>query len=343
MQNDQKYYLTSDLANILGVPRSTVADWLKQYAAYLESELYGKRRAYLPSALEVLQKIAGWKNAGSSNAEIERLLAENYGLRPEVAPEGVPGAEKNEAPEAGLSGETAVAVAEGGELAVKYLSLPSNAEELEKLIGCFRQIETEQRRANNRRWLIPWLLTLLTAVVLGGIYCVGQQVLKAVLKENESISRELAAAGEQREQLRISNEKNLDELKRSMEHSGQQYSENITRINRELVSQRESFTAEIKRLQEDAKLRREAEMLQLKNEFARKQKAELERLEKLSAELAAAKKREEKLRQEFQEKLREQQQLHLNESAQKIAEPSPAPAAAEIPAGQETNITAEQK
>ena len=82
---ESRTYLASDLAGELGLPRSTINDWLTRYAEYLESENRGKRRFYSEKSLNILREIAELRNAGKSSFEIEQQLAARYGIRPEVA------------------------------------------------------------------------------------------------------------------------------------------------------------------------------------------------------------------------------------------------------------------
>ena len=83
----RKTYSISELAIQLNLPRTTVNDWLKNFAPYLEFEVKGKRKEYNQNALDVLKNISRWKNAGKSASAIQKLLEENYGLTGEVAPE----------------------------------------------------------------------------------------------------------------------------------------------------------------------------------------------------------------------------------------------------------------
>lgn len=78
-------YLASDLAGELGLPRSTINDWLVRYADYLEVDTRGKRKVYSAKSLRILKEISEMRNEGKSSFEIEQLLASRYGIRPEVA------------------------------------------------------------------------------------------------------------------------------------------------------------------------------------------------------------------------------------------------------------------
>ena len=81
MTTENRRFLASDLSQELGLPRSTINDWLTRYAEYLESENRGKRRFYSEKSLQILREIAELRNAGNSSFEIEQQLAgSKYGI-----------------------------------------------------------------------------------------------------------------------------------------------------------------------------------------------------------------------------------------------------------------------
>ena len=60
-------YLASDLAGELGLPRSTINDWLVRYADYLEVDTRGKRKVYSAKSLRILKEISEMRNEGKSS------------------------------------------------------------------------------------------------------------------------------------------------------------------------------------------------------------------------------------------------------------------------------------
>ena len=80
----KKTYSISELAVQLQLPRTTINDWLKSFAPYLEFEMRGKRKEFNRNALEVLKNISAWKNEGKSATVIQKLLEEKYGILGEV-------------------------------------------------------------------------------------------------------------------------------------------------------------------------------------------------------------------------------------------------------------------
>ena len=70
-----KNYTVIELAEQVGVPRTTINDWLSRYSQYIETAVQGKRKVYPESALAVLREIALMRNAGKAFADIEAELA----------------------------------------------------------------------------------------------------------------------------------------------------------------------------------------------------------------------------------------------------------------------------
>ena len=67
-------YSISDLAEQVGVPRTTITDWLGKYSRFIELQTQGRRRFYTERTLAVLCKIAEFRNAGRSIADIDSEL-----------------------------------------------------------------------------------------------------------------------------------------------------------------------------------------------------------------------------------------------------------------------------
>lgn len=84
---EQKRYTVIELSEQVGVPRTTINDWLSRYAQYIGSELQGRRRIYLESSLAVLKTISGLRASGMSSFDIDAELAKLYAIHAEPAPE----------------------------------------------------------------------------------------------------------------------------------------------------------------------------------------------------------------------------------------------------------------
>ena len=79
----EKKYSVIELAELLGVPRTTINDWLSKYSMYIDFTVQGKRRVYTDSSLAVLKEISGLRNSGMSSVDIEAELAKRHPVRAE--------------------------------------------------------------------------------------------------------------------------------------------------------------------------------------------------------------------------------------------------------------------
>ncbi|GEM_PF-4203031 len=82
--NQQVFYSISDLAEKVGVPRTTITDWLTKYERFIEMQTQGRRRFYTARSLEVLCKIAEMRNSGRSLADIDAALEQFFAIHPTV-------------------------------------------------------------------------------------------------------------------------------------------------------------------------------------------------------------------------------------------------------------------
>ena len=72
--DNQNLYSISDLADQVGVPRTTITDWLGKYARFIELQTQGRRRFYTDRTLSVLCKVAELRAAGCSIGDIDGEL-----------------------------------------------------------------------------------------------------------------------------------------------------------------------------------------------------------------------------------------------------------------------------
>ena len=79
-------YSISDLADQVGVPRTTITDWLGKYARFMELQTQGRRRFYTDRTLSVLCKIAELRTAGRSTGDIDGELERIFPVHPTVEP-----------------------------------------------------------------------------------------------------------------------------------------------------------------------------------------------------------------------------------------------------------------
>lgn len=89
--DNRNLYSISDLADQVGVPRTTITDWLGKYARFIELQTQGRRRFYTERSLSVLCKIAELRTAGRSIGDIDGELERIFPVHPTVEPSDAPG------------------------------------------------------------------------------------------------------------------------------------------------------------------------------------------------------------------------------------------------------------
>ena len=88
--DNRNLYSISDLADQVGVPRTTITDWLGKYARFIEVRTQGRRRFYTERTLSVLCKIAELRAAGRSSGDIDGELERVFPVHPTVEPPDAP-------------------------------------------------------------------------------------------------------------------------------------------------------------------------------------------------------------------------------------------------------------
>ena len=88
---NRNLYSISDLADQVGVPRTTITDWLGKYARFIELQTQGRRRFYTDRTLSVLCKVAELRSAGRSIGDIDGELERIFPVHPTVEPPENPG------------------------------------------------------------------------------------------------------------------------------------------------------------------------------------------------------------------------------------------------------------
>ena len=95
--DNQNLYSISDLADQVGVPRTTITDWLGKYARFIELQTQGRRRFYTDRTLSVLCKVAELRTAGRSIGDIDGELERIFPVHPTVEPPETAGGNGTEA------------------------------------------------------------------------------------------------------------------------------------------------------------------------------------------------------------------------------------------------------
>lgn len=157
-------YSISDLAEQVGVPRTTITDWLGKYSRFIELQTQGRRRFYTERTLAVLCKIAEFRNAGRSIADIDAELERVFPVHPTVEP-------PDQAPASDAPGEPAQT---GGTAAPgTYPVVKQENDELYDLLGakfadlCEAMTEVDRKAgASVRRLRLMFAVAVVTAVLL---------------------------------------------------------------------------------------------------------------------------------------------------------------------------------
>ena len=279
----RKTYSISELAIQLNLPRTTVNDWLKNFAPYLEFEVKGKRKEYNQNALDVLKNISRWKNAGKSASAIQKLLEENYGLTGEVAPELPP--ENTVEP-----AKVAENIADSGELMQVVHS------DLEMLLANVEQLNAKRIKSTRRAaWMSVIIMFLIFAGVAAAVYLIyinmvrmQQQNAAAKLQYAKQISELQAENKQQLEELNKLRKLELDKLSSDFDIRNKEF-------QKEIKIQKDELSQAFKELEKSVAARREAEIIKLRETFAAEQKATLEKLIAKEKELTAIEKKVEQL------------------------------------------------
>ena len=293
---ETKCYTVMELAEKVGVPRTTINDWLVKYSTYIGFVMQGKRRVYTENTLSVLLKVSELRAAMKSSFEIEQELAAIYAIHPEFAEENIPEQTVSD-PESGTSNETAATetlpepinsqiTAEEYALAVKQ-----QTDELTSMLGeRFRDILTKmddielKAKKNESRAKTFSLLTILLILVLllGGHYFwrFAEKMHTASTQKDRSIedlqskSLELRARTQKLQAGTEAMSKNLQQLLKDIP-AQQKAFDNALKENKAMyekirAADRDRFAAEqLTRLKELEQLK-----LQLKTAEEAKKKAE---------------------------------------------------------------------
>lgn len=279
----RKTYSISELAIQLNLPRTTVNDWLKNFAPYLEFEVKGKRKEYNQNALDVLKNISRWKNAGKSASAIQKLLEENYGLTGEVAPELPP--ENTVEP-----AKVAENIADSGELMQVVHS------DLEMLLANVEQLNAKRIKSTRRAaWVSVIIMFLIFAGVAAAVYLI---YINMIRMQQQNAAAKLQYA-KQISELQTENKQQLEELnklrKLELDKLSSDFDIRNKEFQKEIKIQKDELSQAFKELEKSVAARREAEIIKLRETFAAEQKATLEKLIAKEKELTAIEKKVEQL------------------------------------------------
>ena len=271
----EKTYSISELAVQLNLPRTTINDWLKNFAPYLEYEMKGKRKEYNINALNVLKTISKWKNDGKSASAIQKLLEEKYGITAEVAPEEIT---ENTAE----SEVSETAPQNSGELMQVVHS------DLEMLLANVEQLN-EKRIKSTRR--AAWFSVFIMFFIFLGVALAGYFIYMNMLKMQQANNAASQEYARKITELKSQNQKQLEDLtslrKLELDKLNSDFDIKNKEFQKELQMQKEELSSAFADLKKSVAARREAELIKLREAFAAEQKNTLEKLIAKEKELTA--------------------------------------------------------
>ncbi len=329
---EKKVYSVADLAEKVGVPRTTITDWLNRFSQYMESEMRGKRKVFTDAALNVLSEIAKLRDLGHSTYDIERELAKSHPVQAELHQESAvePGTDDAEAP---VEGSENALVAPVARIQAEEFSKMLN-NELARLTQSLEQnqIEAKKLAKSTLRWQIG-------AIALLAFMAVAAIVAAIWFNNHISTQRaEINSGNQQINDLKLSTSVLVDELKERktqiqeqgqkldnmvvvLDKSRQDYQENVDKLRKELGEQQTKFEEELKKQSESATEKYQAELTRMREEFTKQQLEFLQNQEKKSKSEAELKAAAEQLEQKDRElKEREQKLEELKKSLAAEAE-----------------------
>ena len=315
---EAKCYTVMELAEKVGVPRTTINDWLGKYSTYIGFVMQGKRRVYTENTLSVLLKVSELRAAMKSSFEIEQELAAIYAIHPEFAEEVVEEQPAAQDDNTGLNEtvtETLPQPMNPQISAEEYaLAVKQQTDELTSLLGeRFRDILTkmddieDNAKKNGTRAKLFSLLTILLILVilLGGHYFwqLTEKMHKASMQKEKSI-----------QELQTKTQ-DLRARTKALQAGTDAMNKNLQQILKDIPAQQKAFDKALKENKESYEKLQAAE----RDRFAAEQLARLKEMEQLKQKLKAAEDARKNAEQSLQnaKKETEKQKIQLEQLRQK--------------------------
>lgn len=309
------FFSVSELGEKLGVPRTTINDYLARYGLYIEFEIHGKRKVYTEKSLEILRDIANMRAQGLAFYDIEQALMQKYPVQPDLHQEdnkqNTESKTESEQPNMENSNDN------------RNFQMV-NMEEIQSLVQFVNRAEETQRTAiarSTRRILWPVVLLLLIVLITGVIsVLLGAKMMLTIQDANRSAAEQNAAntaaitekftAAEQAllnevrsgvENFNAEQKNQLDALIFKLEEQANAQQQEIVTLRGEMLEQRKTAKNQFDELQKAMNGRLESETKLLQEEHSRQLQAIREKEQQLNNELAAGKSKAENLQKQLDE------------------------------------------
>ena len=278
---NRNLYSISDLADQVGVPRTTITDWLGKYARFIELQTQGRRRFYTDRTLSVLCKVAELRTAGRSIGDIDGELERIFPVNPTVDPPESPEPPPASGPDAGADTDAAGTETAGPGQQTYPVMKQDNTDELYDLLGTkFSDLcdamNAVNRKADTsaRRLRLMLAVAVMIIVVLAGFLALFY-INFLVQRDNTAASRnaasaiaEFTAGSETRENALRADVGGLAGSMSGMEGRVSGMNDEIQKIRADLPAQRAAFEAAIEELKRNTGSTIEAQKAQFDAQIA---------------------------------------------------------------------------
>ncbi len=294
MTEEKQVYSVAELVDAVGVPRTTINDWLARYAKYIDFETRGKRKVYFPSSVAVLREISGLRNAGKSSFEIEDELMRNHPLRPDPVdhPDVPP-------PEAGAESQALVRQMPAEEIAKIFnheiQSLSSRLENYDQL--------NNHLRTGLRRIYLPMIVGFLVLFAVGLLAIVvsiaviqnynakqteaGRAAGAALNARLEAAAESLSSANRgDTDRILAAQAEKFDALMQQLSAERLNSANNLDKLRGEFLEERRQFAAEMEKVRQSLLAQKQSELQTLRADFERQLQERDQRLKQLQEKLA---------------------------------------------------------
>jgi len=259
--SEQKKYTVMELAESVGVPRTTINDWLSRYSQFIDFRAQGKRKVYTGATVSVLQEICGLRNQGLSSFEIEEELVKRHPVHGEVTdqtrPAAPPGAPHPRPKEAAGQLILRNQMTELGEM------IRNSMLDMNRRIG---ELETSNTQTVSKanRWYLFTLLLLLILFVTG---LIASLKIEKYLKKNRNLKLTNQQVNHNLSQREDDLKEKNDDLKK--EQINNTHLENqLGQLENSLKKQSKEFERTMDEMQQEAETSKTAAILAQRNKFA---------------------------------------------------------------------------